>query len=630
MTLNSGKDPQGRQNTSRPGADAASDAEAAFQKATEFHQKGDIAQAEKLYKRIAERFPSDPKADLAKTLLAGMRKEKINVLWETASFSRENCNTEEAKKLYTVIAQEFPGSQEATSAMREIKIIDEIKLAWDSALNFQAQGGEAKALDLYQRIIDQYAGTPEAGNAALLADIIRQNQLIPKGEAVFSEKHEATTPAKIVAHLLMHKKSSERSSSGVVTETDEEELARKKIDAIWSQAVDLSESGHHDAAAVLFEQIIRESRAGHRVRDAKYRLAKIEETHQKNFVLSPISRAGGGGAALWRRHRAPILIAICLLGVIIAGSALYILAFKPANWTDTVQKAKKAVVLVKTANGTATGFFATADGLIYTASGVIGKNKNAEIRLHSGESKWANVIKAGVQPLDVAILKIDGITAQPFLTLVNADECREGEEIRAIGSAPSGGEYFVTKGIVSLCNQDRDGVRYIQTDASVGVGTSGGPCLNISGTVIGLATSVKLREDSLSLNLVLPISVVKDFSDGRLSSLEESLIRKEQERAQARDQQNANFYKDVEGITKRLQYVADSEHANYLARIDELIRTNRITYDQGKMMVESVKYDPSGSNTIPQWVQVLSLRVSKKEITEEDAANLIRNQFKMR
>lgn len=236
-------------------------------------------------------------------------------------------------------------------------------------------------------------------------------------------------------------------------------------------------------------------------------------------------------------------------------------------------------------------------------------------------------MKVGVKPLDIAVLKIDGAYDQ-YLPMTLADDCKEGEEIRAIGT-PSGREFFVTKGIISHCNQDHDGVKYIQTDLAITLENSGGPCINKAGHVIGLSTSLRLGDDAQKLSLVLPISVVKDFFEGKLAALEETFLKREEERTREIEQNKQQFYADAETTFKRLQSNADREYAGYTAKLDNLIRMHVITYDQGKLMVERVRYAPSGSGTISDWLQSLTLRIVKGELSEEGAVKLIKDHYKL-
>jgi tetratricopeptide (TPR) repeat protein len=607
-------------------------AEEAFRRATELHHQGDVFQALSLYNQIIERFPDNPKASIAKTLVAGLQKEKISIFWDTALAARSNCNADEAIKFYNLIIEEFPDSTEANSAKTEITQTSEILRSWNAALSFQSQGNDSKAIELYKHIVQRFPQSPEAENAALLMSIIHQNQFIPLRE-VTHDLHEENTPTKIVSNLLTHKRAATANNGVLPPEAVNEETQGKIIEKLWMQAVDLERDGHSEEAAILYKKIIESSTNGHRVRDAKYRLEKIEAIIAGDFMLSQNAQRQPGliqgyvNNIMQRIQSHKMLAAVAFFLVIIAGVALFYRPNKPASWTEVVQNAKKSIVLVRTADGTGSGFFVSPDGLILSNTSVVGKNKDVEVRLYSGESKRAAVVKVGIMPLDIAVLKVEGVYDQ-YLPVVGSDECKEGDEIRAIG-APLGVEYFVTKGIISHCNQERDGVRYIQTDTAMNVGNSGGPCLNSKGKVIGLTTSVRLIDNAQSLNIVLPITVVKDYMDGKLAALEVTLIKKEEEKARELEQQKDKFYADAEEIYRRLQHTADVELVTYEAQLDDRLRMHLITYEQGKSMLELIQYSPWGSGSVSQWIHTLALKVGKGDISEDLAIKMIKDHYKL-
>lgn len=246
--------------------------------------------------------------------------------------------------------------------------------------------------------------------------------------------------------------------------------------------------------------------------------------------------------------------------------------------------------------------------------------------MYSGELKKAAVVKVGADLLDMAVLKIDGVQ-YPYLPLAAREECAEGEEIRALGAA-SGLEYFLTKGIISNCNQERDGVGYIQTDSSINLGSSGGPCINKQGKAVGLLTSI-MPDQAQAVNLLLPAALVRDFLDGKLAAIEESFIKRKEEKEKQLEQEKKKLSADAEGIYKRLLNTSNREYAAFLEKLDNLRRSKAISYDQGKLMIDQVRYAPSGSATMPEWIQSLTVKVAKGELSEDDALGLIKNHYKL-
>lgn len=601
--------------------------EETFKKAIELHQQGDVFQALDLYNLIAERSPENPKADIAKTLIAGLQKEQLNIFWDIASEARAKCNAEEALKIYQLIREEFSGTTEAKNADTEFMVASEILGIWTEAITLQSQGHEARALDLYQKIGDRFPHTPEAENAGILIALMHQNRFMPERQQAFHDSRRET-PAQIISHLLSHKKAFS-ASANLPPELRNQEILNRKIEKLWTQSAAFEKDGNRDAASTLYKQIIETSATGHRVRDAKYRLEKIRAFD--DFVLShaavtqprPLER---GINSLFRNFSVKKLILAVGILAVIAGAFALRRAHQPPSWTEVVQNAKKSVVVVKTPDAAGSGFLVSPDGTIFTNARLVGKNSEVEVKLYSGELKKAALIKVGVDLLDVAVLKIDGVQ-YPYLPLAVPEECAEGEEIRAIGAA-SGLEYFVTKGIISHCNQERDGVRYIQTDASINLGSSGGPCINKRGNAVGLLTSI-MPDQTPSVNLLLPAALVRDFLDGKLAAVEERFIKRKEEKEKELEQEKKKLFADAETVYKRLQNASDREYAAYLEKLDNLRRSKVITYDQGKLMIDQVRYAPSGSAAIPEWIQSLTLKVVEGEISEDDAIGLIKNHYKL-
>ncbi|MEK6743430.1 MAG: trypsin-like peptidase domain-containing protein [Nitrospirota bacterium] len=632
MSQVSDKNGPEQRKTEKNGPPNLSTAEDMFARAMEHHQRGELFEAESLCVQVVKQFPGSPKSELAKTFIAGMQKEKAGILWDTAWEARSQCNVSQAVKLYQKIIDENPDSSEAKSARTEIQNVNEIQRSWNAALEVQSQSDEIKALQLYQQIVELHPNSPEAENAGLLMAIIHQNQLMPRGEVSQDFKFEKITPESLVSHLHAHKKA----ASGAVRQHPEEgakaEDLDKKIDILWTQAKSLEKDGNSNEAVMLYQKIIDTSANGHRVRDARYRVEKIKET-AGNLMRSyekpdqwGLAQDRGNPIAQMLRSKKFLASLVAVIGVI----AVVILAYRatrPPSWADVMENAKKSIVVVKTATGAGTGFLISQNGDIITNAQVIGKEKAVEVRLYSGILKKAEVVKVGTKLLDVALLKIDGLY-DTNLPLSGTDECQEGMEIRVLG-APSGVEYFMTKGMISHCSLDRDGVRYIQTDTAISAGGSGGPCLNQRGKVIGLSTPILLNNDVKSLNIILPQTVIKDFMEGKLTALEESLIKKEEEKAKEQEENKKQLYISIENINARLQLVASSERTAYLKKVSDLLNRRQITSQQADMMVEQINYGPSWSVSMTQWVQSLALKVAKGDISDESAVMLIKNQHKV-
>jgi serine protease Do len=148
--------------------------------------------------------------------------------------------------------------------------------------------------------------------------------------------------------------------------------------------------------------------------------------------------------------------------------------------------------------GEGTGFIIDADGSILTNHHVIDGAERITVRLSDGRSLLARVI--GSDPdTDVALVKVDGQSGLPVAPLGDSSELRMGEWVCAIGN-PLGYEHSVTVGVVSFLGRklfDASLDNYIQTDAAINFGNSGGPLINSRGEVIGINAAISSRASNI-------------------------------------------------------------------------------------------------------------------------------------
>ncbi|MCI5599288.1 MAG: trypsin-like peptidase domain-containing protein, partial [Ruminococcus sp.] len=145
------------------------------------------------------------------------------------------------------------------------------------------------------------------------------------------------------------------------------------------------------------------------------------------------------------------------------------------------------------AEGQGTGIIVSSDGYIVTNSHVIGDSKTAykyQVINNNGVKYNANIVGYDTRT-DLAVLKIKGKDLKP-VHFVKKSHLQVGEDIIAVGN-PGGLDFqnSLTKGIVSAKDRTLDDstVSYIQTDAAVNPGNSGGPLCNLYGEVIGITTA---------------------------------------------------------------------------------------------------------------------------------------------
>ena len=158
--------------------------------------------------------------------------------------------------------------------------------------------------------------------------------------------------------------------------------------------------------------------------------------------------------------------------------------------------------------GTGTGFFIDAAGLIVTNEHVIRNADRIRVRLADGREYKATVQGADAAT-DIALLKVDAGKVSA-LVLADSDALRVGDSVIAIGN-PLEYEHSVTAGIVSAKGRkvygDQPFEDFIQTDAAINRGNSGGPLLNKSGEVVGVNTVI--RVDSRGISFAVPSNVVR-------------------------------------------------------------------------------------------------------------------------
>ena len=156
------------------------------------------------------------------------------------------------------------------------------------------------------------------------------------------------------------------------------------------------------------------------------------------------------------------------------------------------------------------GFVIGEKGIVITNNHVIQGAEDIYIRLDDGREYKAKVI--GADPLsDIAVLKIDSKEKFIPVKFGDSDKARIGDWVIAIGN-PLGLSGTVTSGIISARNRDIGMNRYedfIQTDASINVGNSGGPLFNMDGDVIGINTAIYGRGGSIGIGFAIPSNGAK-------------------------------------------------------------------------------------------------------------------------
>ncbi len=171
------------------------------------------------------------------------------------------------------------------------------------------------------------------------------------------------------------------------------------------------------------------------------------------------------------------------------------------DWSEVVEKVLPAVVNISvetlaTKDGAqqrqrevGTGFLIDPSGTIVTNKHVIAGAFRITVTL-ADRTQWDAKLLAAARMVDLAVLKIDTGRTLPFLKFADSDRAKVGDPVIVIGN-PLGLGTSASSGIISALHRDLMNTpfdNYIQTDAAINHGNSGGPVLDRDGDVLGVAT----------------------------------------------------------------------------------------------------------------------------------------------
>ena len=162
------------------------------------------------------------------------------------------------------------------------------------------------------------------------------------------------------------------------------------------------------------------------------------------------------------------------------------------------------------------GFIYSSDGLILTNAHVVAGADKIEVRLVDGTEAQAQVVGED-DNVDLALLKISVKKSLPAAVLGDSGKVKVGQWAIAIGN-PFGFDHSLTVGVISA--KERTNIftgegaskyqNYLQTDASINHGNSGGPLCDITGEVIGMNTAISTPNDgSIGIGFAIPINFIK-------------------------------------------------------------------------------------------------------------------------
>ncbi len=155
---------------------------------------------------------------------------------------------------------------------------------------------------------------------------------------------------------------------------------------------------------------------------------------------------------------------------------------------EIVETTSPSVVQIDAGTSSGSGFIISEDGFVVTNAHFVGYERKVEVWLSNGRNYDAEVMGSDLDT-DLAVVKIDGDEQFDTIPLGNPEDTSLGIEVFALGFplANMGDNLTVTRGVLSS-TRTLDGIDFLQTDAALNPGNSGGPLINHRGEVIGVNT----------------------------------------------------------------------------------------------------------------------------------------------
>ena len=170
----------------------------------------------------------------------------------------------------------------------------------------------------------------------------------------------------------------------------------------------------------------------------------------------------------------------------------------------------------RSAQSLGSGVIVSQDGYILTANHVVEGADTVKVALASGQKEFEAKVIGNDAPTDIAVLKIDA-NDLPSITIANSDHLEVGDVVLALGN-PFGLGQTVTMGIVSAMRRGGFGINayedFIQTDAAINVGNSGGALVDADGRLVGINTAIFSRTGgNIGVGFAVPISMARYVMD---------------------------------------------------------------------------------------------------------------------
>ena len=200
----------------------------------------------------------------------------------------------------------------------------------------------------------------------------------------------------------------------------------------------------------------------------------------------------------------PICVRV-VLSIAVVYEILIVGVSSAADVSSAVARVDDAVVTIasikKATKFVGSGFIVNPEGFVLTNAHVVDGASELRVTFKNGKEVKGNVL-ADDRRRDLAVVKLD-VSNLPVAIIGSIKAMKSGDTVVAIGS-PHGLDHTVTSGIISNGNREIQGQRYIQTDAALNQGNSGGPLVNDKGEVIGINTMID--NDMTGIGFAVPIN----------------------------------------------------------------------------------------------------------------------------
>ena len=183
----------------------------------------------------------------------------------------------------------------------------------------------------------------------------------------------------------------------------------------------------------------------------------------------------------------------CWIGVVAilwAGTPVW----SAQDMSGVIEQVSESLLTVKSGDQVGAGFIVSPEGQALTSAHLVGEAEQVSVTLRNDEEITATVTQRD-EAGDLALLDL-GVENLPAVRFAASAELKQGARVAVLG-APLGLEGSVTEGIVSAVGREMGEKQYIQIDAALNEGNSGGPVIDEQGRVVGVATAMMAEAENV-------------------------------------------------------------------------------------------------------------------------------------